>query len=64
MKKLVTFLLSAIFILTLTFNLTACNKEKTIVVGASPTPHAKILVVIKEDLKAEGWTLQIKEYSD
>ena len=64
MKKLVTFLLSAIFILTLTFNLTACNKEKTIVVGASPTPHAKILEVIKEDLKAEGWTLQIKEYSD
>ncbi len=35
-----------------------------IVVGASPTPHAEILAVAKEDLAAKGYELVIKEFVD
>lgn len=35
-----------------------------IVIGASPTPHAEILAVAKELLVAQGYDLQIQEFSD
>lgn len=38
--------------------------DKTIVVGASPTPHAEILKACEDELKKEGYTLQIKEFTD
>ncbi|MCR4999015.1 MAG: MetQ/NlpA family ABC transporter substrate-binding protein [Lachnospiraceae bacterium] len=38
--------------------------DKTIVIGATPTPHAEILQIVKENLAAEGYTLEIKEYND
>jgi len=37
---------------------------KTIVIGASPTPHALILKEAAKLLKAKGYDLQIKEFSD
>ncbi len=37
---------------------------KTISVAASPTPHAEILAVAKDILKAKDITLDIKEYTD
>ena len=37
---------------------------KKIVVGASPTPHAEILKEAATLLKAKGYDLQIKEFSD
>ncbi|MEG0070599.1 MAG: MetQ/NlpA family ABC transporter substrate-binding protein [Raoultibacter sp.] len=37
---------------------------KTIRVGASPSPHAEILTQVKDALSAEGYTLEIVEYSD
>jgi D-methionine transport system substrate-binding protein len=40
------------------------SDDKTIVVGASPTPHAEILKVAAEVLKDQGYTLQIKEFTD
>ncbi|MCL2882725.1 MAG: MetQ/NlpA family ABC transporter substrate-binding protein [Coriobacteriia bacterium] len=40
------------------------KKEITLVVGASPTPHAEILRQVVGDLKAQGIDLQIKEYTD
>ena len=40
------------------------KKEVTLVVGASPTPHAEILRQVVSDLKAQGIDLQIKEYTD
>ncbi|MCL2654494.1 MAG: MetQ/NlpA family ABC transporter substrate-binding protein [Coriobacteriia bacterium] len=40
------------------------KKEVTLVVGASPTPHAEILRQVVGDLKAQGIDLQIKEYTD
>lgn len=38
--------------------------DKTIVVGASSTPHAEILNLVKEDLAAEGYDLKVTVYSD
>ena len=38
--------------------------EKTIVVGASPSPHAEILKEAGKLLEKEGYTLEIKEYND
>lgn len=49
---------------------TACGtskeskEDKTITVGASPSPHADILKVAAKELKKDGYTLEIKEYSD
>jgi D-methionine transport system substrate-binding protein len=37
---------------------------KKIVIGASPTPHAEILKKASELLKAKGYELEIKEFSD
>lgn len=47
--------------------LCACGGEKNenvIRVGASSTPHAEILEVVKEDLAAAGYTLEIVVYDD
>lgn len=64
MKKLLAIVLALVF----TFAFASCAKtetdDKTIVVGASPAPHAEILEVIKEDLKAKGYELVIKEFTD
>ncbi|SER95204.1 MetQ/NlpA family ABC transporter substrate-binding protein [Lachnobacterium bovis] len=38
--------------------------DKTIKVGASPSPHAEILEQIKDDLKKDGYNLNIVEYND
>jgi len=40
------------------------KKTVTLVVGASPTPHAEILKEVVADLKSQGIDLQIKEYTD
>ena len=64
MKKLVTILALA---LALTLSLTACGgkaNDKTIVVGATPAPHAQILEVAKEILAKDGYTLEIREFDD
>ena len=37
---------------------------KVITVGASPSPHAEILAVAKDVLAEQGYTLDVKEYSD
>ena len=43
---------------------TSADGDKTIVVGASPTPHAEILAVTEDLLQAEGYTLKIQEFTD
>lgn len=49
----------------LCLGLIGCGKdEKTITVGASPTPHALILNWAEESLKADGWKLKIKVFDD
>lgn len=39
-------------------------EDKVIKVGASPAPHAEILNNLKDKLAAEGYTLEVVEYSD
>ena len=57
-------------VITLSFalmlSLTACSGKdaKTVTVGATPAPHAKILEVAKEILEKDGYTLVIKEFDD
>src|SRR5690625_1956599 len=44
---------------------TAEGELRTIVIGASPTPHAEILEFVQENLAEEaGFTLEIVEYTD
>lgn len=45
-------------------NTEAKENDKTIKVGAVPTPHAEVLNVIKDKLKDEGYNLEIVEYND
>ena len=40
------------------------SDDKVITVGASPSPHAEILAVAKDVLAEQGYTLDVKEYSD
>lgn len=40
------------------------EESKTIVIGASPSPHAEILAEAKELMAKKGYTLEIKEYND
>ena len=63
MKKIIALVLT----LTLVLALAACSgsaDDKTIVVGATPAPHAEILEIAKEILAEEGYTLEIKEFDD
>lgn len=70
MKKFIKLLVAAISATALIATATAfcaCNKndDKTIRIGASPTPHAEILKdVVKDELKKLGYTLQVIEYND
>ncbi|PWM38181.1 MAG: metal ABC transporter substrate-binding protein, partial [Clostridiales bacterium] len=66
MKKTVSILAAAVLLLGVLGALGGCGKqdEKTLVVGASITPHAEILEVAKPLLEKEGYKLNIVEYSD
>ncbi len=63
MKKIIAIALSLVLALSL---FAGCGKsdDKTITVGATPSPHAEILEVIKDALAKDGWTLVIKEFND
>ena len=43
---------------------TSAAGNHRILVGASPVPHSQILEVIKNDLKADGFDLVVREFSD
>lgn len=68
-KKITGLTLALIFCLSL---LAACGQssakqasdKKVITVGASVTPHAEILEVIKPILEKKGYALDIKEFTD
>ena len=74
-KKLTTVLIAILTASLALFSLVGCGSSssstsssstsnKTIKVGASPTPHAEILNHIKDALKEEGYDLQVVEYND
>ncbi len=67
---------AAIFALVLSLALAGCSNssstsssstsssDKTIKVGASPSPHAEILNQVKSDLQEKGYTLEVVEFND
>lgn len=64
MKKIIKL---SILLIVLLLSVTACTTEKkdtVIKVGASITPHAEILEVIRPLLEAKGFTLEIIEFTD
>ncbi len=68
-KLIAVIICVALVALTLSLALTACNKvdpndPKTIVVGASASPHAEILNAIKGKLKEQGYNLVVKVFDD
>lgn len=40
------------------------DADKTIVIGASPAPHMEILEAMSDEFAKEGYTLEIKEFTD
>ena len=60
MKKL----LSLILTLALTLTAASALANETIVIGATPTPHAEILEFIKDDLAALGYDLDIQIFTE
>ena len=68
MKKFVTVFAALILTAATILSFSSCGKsddaDKTIVVGASPTPHAEILEQVKDKLAEEGYTLEVKVYND
>lgn len=66
MKRIVCILLSFSLLLCAISALTSCGArdEKTIRIGASPTPHAEILAVVREVLSEVGYTLDVVVYDD
>lgn len=64
MKKFAYFGL-ALALAASTWSVTAlADEDKTITVGASPTPHAEILEQAKPLLEEQGWELEIKVFDD
>ena len=64
MKKVLALVLTFVMVLSLAACGTKKADEKTIKIGASPSPHAEILEQVKDDLAAKGYTLEIIEYTD
>ena len=66
MKKIVTLLLAVCLLASALAGCASSAKteNKTIVVGASSTPHAEILAQVKDALAKDGWTLEVKVFDD
>ena len=64
MKKIIAIALSLVLALSLFAGCTPKTDDKTIVIAASPTPHAEILEIAKEELAKAGYTLEIKKFND
>ena len=63
MKKIIAIVLA----LTLALSLAACGSSadnKTIKVGTAPGPHAEIMEAVAGLIEAEGYTLEVVEFSD
>ena len=43
---------------------TSAKETKTLVVGATTSPHAIILKHVKKEFEKQGYKLEIKEFSD
>ena len=64
MKKITAIILSLLLALGLFAGCGKNNDENVITIAASPTPHAEILEIAKQELAKEGYTLEIKTFND
>jgi D-methionine transport system substrate-binding protein len=64
MKKIIIVVLTLVLALSLFAGCGSKGDDKTIVVAASPTPHAEILEIAKQELAKEGYELVIKKFND
>lgn len=64
MKKSIAIVLTLILTLSLFAGCERADDGKTIVVAASPTPHAEILEIAKQELEKDGYTLEIRKFND
>lgn len=66
MKKKLALVLAIVLALSLLVGCGGSKKAepKKITIAASPTPHAEILAIAKEQLAKQGYDLQIIEYTD
>ncbi len=64
-KKQIIKAVSLILLAVLAITASACSKkEDKLVIGVSPAPHADIVAQVVEELKEQGITLEIREFSD
>lgn len=64
MRKKLAVLLALLLVFALLQGCQKADGDTTIVVGASPSPHAEILEKAKELLAQDGYTLEITEFTD
>jgi len=65
MRKRIFSAAAAALLLAAGLGLTACaQKSRALKVGASPVPHAELLNLVKDDLKAKGIDLEVVEFTD
>lgn len=64
MKKIIALTLVLIMALGMFAGCAAGTDDKTIVIAASPTPHAEILEIAKKELEKDGWKVEIKVFND
>ena len=65
LKKLLGLALAGVVSASLLVGCSSSSAEdKTIKVGASPTPHAEILEVVKPLLEEKGYNLEVVEFDD
>ena len=64
MKKITAIILTLVLALSLFAGCGSKNDDTTIVIAASPTPHAEILEIAKEELAKAGYTLEIRTFND
>lgn len=62
MKKLFSIILALALVLSL--GIAASAETKTIVIGATPSPHAEILNFIADDMAALGYPIEVKIFND
>ena len=60
MKKLFAIVLALAFALSLT----AVAETRTIVIGATASPHAEVLDLIADDMAALGYPIEVKVFND
>ncbi len=62
MKKIIS-VISSLLLLSV-FGCSKKDSSKVIKVGATPRPHAEMLNLIKDDLKSQGYELDVIEFTD